>query len=77
MAIDSKSLFARASVSNSSPYQGEQTLITYKIYTLVDLTQLDGKLPTLDGFQIQEIPLPRTKEFSIEQYNGRNYRTVT
>ena len=40
------------------------------------MRELDGKLPTLDGFQIQEIPLPRTKEFSIEQYNGRNYRSV-
>ena len=66
-----------ATASRTSVHEQEAILLTYKIYTLVDLTQLDGKLPTLDGFQIQEIPLPRTKEFSIEQYNGRNYRTVT
>ena len=75
--ISAKDLFMTATASRTSVHEQEAILLTYKIYTLVDLTQLDGKLPTLDGFQIQEIPLPRTKEFSIEQYNGRNYRTVT
>jgi hypothetical protein len=75
--ISAKDLFMTATASRTSVHEQEAILPTYKIYTLVDLTQLDGKLPTLDGFQIQEIPLPRTKEFSIEQYNGRNYRTVT
>ena len=65
-----------ATASRTNVHEQEAILLTYKIYTLVDLTQLDGKLPTLDGFQIQEIPLPRTKEFDIEQYNGRNYRSV-
>ena len=75
--ISAKDLFMTATASRTSVHEQEAILLTYKIYTLVDLTQLDGKLPTLDGFQIQEIPLPRTKEFSIEQYQGRNYRTVT
>ena len=75
--ISAKDVFMTATASRTSVHEQEAILLTYKIYTLVDLTQLDGKLPTLDGFQIQEIPLPRTKEFSIEQYNGRNYRTVT
>ena len=74
--ISSKDLFMTATASRTNVHEQEAVLLTYKIYTLVDLTQLDGKLPTLDGFQIQEIPLPRTKEFQLEQYNGRNYRTV-
>lgn len=74
--ISSKDLFMTATASRTSVHEQEAILLTYKIYTLVDLRELDGKLPTLDGFQIQEIPLPRTKEFSIEQYNGRNYRSV-
>lgn len=74
--ISGKELFMTATASRTQVHEQEAILLTYKIYTLVDLTQLDGKLPTLDGFQIQEIPLPHTKEFSIEQYNGRNYRTV-
>ena len=74
--ISAKDLFMTATASRTSVHEQEAILVTYKIYTLVDLRELDGKLPTLDGFQIQEIPLPRTKEFSIEQYNGRNYRSV-
>lgn len=74
--ISAKDLFMTATASRTQVYEQEAVLLTYKIYTLVDLTQLDGKLPTLDGFQIQEIPLPHTKEFSVETYNGRNYRTV-
>ncbi len=74
--IPANELFMTATASRTNVHEQEAILVTYKIYTLVDLTQMDGKLPTLDGFQIQEIPLPRNKEFTIEQYNGRNYRTV-
>lgn len=74
--VSSKDLFITATASRTNVHEQEAILVTYKIYTLVDLTELDGKLPALDGFQIQEIPLPRTKEFQLEQYNGRNYRSV-
>lgn len=74
--VSSKELFMTATASRTNVHEQEAILVTYKIYTLVDLTQLDGKMPTLDGFQIQEVPLPRTKEFQLEQYNGRNYRSV-
>lgn len=74
--ISAKDLFMTATASRTNVYEQEAILVTYKIYSLVNLTELDGKLPTLDGFQIQEVPLPRNKEFQLEQYNGRNYRTV-
>ena len=69
-------LFMTATASRTNVYEQEAILITYKVYTLVQITQLDGKLPTLDGFQIQEIPLPRNKTFELERYNGRNYNSV-
>lgn len=75
-AISGSDLFMTATASRTNIYEQEAILLTYKVYTLVNLTQLEGKLPTLDGFQIQEIPLPNNKEFSIENYNGRNYHTV-
>ena len=74
--VSSSDLFMTATASRTTVHEQEAILLTYKIYTTVNLTQLDGKLPTLDGFQIQEIPLPRNKEFQLEQYNGRNYRSV-
>lgn len=74
--ISSSDLFMTATASRTKVFEQEAILLTYKLYTLVNITQLEGKLPTLDGFQIQEIPLPRNKEFDMEQYNGRNYRSL-
>lgn len=74
--ISTNDLFMTATLSRTNVYEQEAVLLTYKIYTLVNLTQLEGKLPTLDGFQIQEVSLPRNKNFQLEQYNGRNYRSV-
>ncbi len=75
-SVSGSDLFMTATASRTRVYEQEAILLTYKIYTTLNLTQLDGKLPTLDGFQIQEIPLPRNKEFQLEQYHGRNYRSV-
>ena len=51
--------------------------LTYKVYTLVGLTQLSGKMPDLKSFYTREVPLPQEKSFKIETFNGRQYRTVT
>ena len=58
-------------------HEQEPVLLTYKVYTLVDLTQLEGKMPDLTGFHTQEIPLPQQKSFHVERINGRPYRCVT
>lgn len=44
---------------------------------MVDLTQLIGKMPDLKGFHTQELELPQQKNFKVEMFNGRPYRTVT
>ena len=74
--ISRDELFITAEASRTRVHEQEAILLTYKLYTLVNLTQLDGKLPSLNGFQIQELPLPRNKKYSLESYNGRNYQTV-
>lgn len=74
--ISPTDLFMTATASRTTVYKQEAILLTYKLYTLVNITQLDGKLPTLDGFQIQEVDLPRNKEFQLEQYKGKNYHAV-
>ena len=76
-AISHNDLFIRVSANKRHVVEQEPILLTYKVYTLVDLTQLDGKMPDLKGFHTQEVPLPQQKSFSVEQLNGRNYRTVT
>ena len=76
-AITANELFIRVSANKKHVVEQEPVLLTYKVYTLVDLTQLEGKMPDLQGFHTQEVPLPQQKSFSIEQLNGRPYRTVT
>ena len=75
--ISGSDLFIRVSASKKRVVEQEPVLLTYKVYTLVSLTQLEGKMPDLKGFHTQEIPLPQEKSFKIEQFNGRNYKTVT
>ena len=75
--ISGNDLFVRVSANKRRVHEQEPILLTYKVYTLVDLTQLEGKMPDLTGFHTQEVPLPTQKSFHVENVNGRNYRCVT
>lgn len=75
--ITAGDLFVKVSASKGRVHEQEPVLLTYKVYTLVDLTSLDGKMPDLKGFHTQEIPLPQQKSFHVEKLNGRNYNCVT
>lgn len=75
--ISDKDLFIKVTANKKRVHEQEPVLLTYKVYTLVDLTQLEGKMPDLTGFHSQEIPLPRQKSFHIERVNGKTYRAVT
>lgn len=75
--ISGSDLFIKVSANKRRVHEQEPILLTYKVYTLVDLTQLEGKMPELNGFHTQEVSLPQQKSFKIEQVNGRPYRTVT
>jgi len=70
-------LFIKVTANKQRVHEQEPILLTYKVYTLVDLSQLEGKMPDLTGFHSQEIPLPQQKSFHIERVNGRAYRAVT
>ena len=74
--ITDKDLFITASASKTKEYEQEAILLTYKVYTVVDLRQLYGDMPDLKGFHTQEVELPVQKTFSLEHYNGRNYNTT-
>jgi len=54
--LGSKDLFVRASVNKSNPYQGEQIIVTYKIYTRVPVAEYSiTKAPGLSGFWTQDL----------------------
>lgn len=74
--ITANDLFIKASVSKKQVYEQEAVLLTYKVYSLVNLSQLSGGIPELEGFHVQEIDLPQQKSFTMEEYNGKNYGVV-
>ena len=76
-AISGGDLFIRVSASKRRVIEQEPILLTYKVYTLVGLTDLSGKMPDLKNFYTREVPLPNQKSFSVEMLNGRPYKTVT
>lgn len=75
--ISGSDLFIKVSANKSRVHEQEPILLTYKVYTLVELTSLNGKMPDLKSFYSQEIPLPQQKKFTVEHVNGKPYRTVT
>ena len=48
--ISGTDLFIRVSANKREVHEQEPILLTYKVYTLVELTQLKGDMPDLTGF---------------------------
>lgn len=73
--ISSKNLFVKASVNKNSPYQGEQVIVTYKIYTRIPVSEYSvTKVPALTGFWTENLmkdnaPLKQYRE----TINGAEY----
>lgn len=74
--ISANDLFITATASKTIVHEQEAILLTYKVYTVVNLRQLYGKMPDLKGFHTQEVELPQQKTFTLEHYKGRNYNTT-
>lgn len=75
--ISNEQVFIRTHLSKTNAYEQEAILVTYKLYTLVDVVQcVNRKMPDFNGFMKQEIEQSQNKQFSYENYNGKNYGTV-
>ena len=74
--ITNQDLFITATATKTTVYEQEAILLTYKVYTLVNLTELYGDMPKLTNIYTQEVELPQKKTFTLEHYNGRNYNTT-
>lgn len=75
--VSNKELFVIASVNKTTAYEQEALLLTYKIYTTVNLRGFNNvKLPDFKGFHSQEIELPNDRRWALEHYEGKNYQTT-
>ncbi len=68
-------LFLRAQISNSTPFQGEQTIITYKLYTSLPISNIDvSNINSFPGFWSKDL-FQNIKEYpqSREVINGQEF----
>ena len=69
-------IFLKAIVDKSKAYQGEQITVSYKLYTRIDIIDMEiKKSPAYIGFWSQEIELPRKRPYQ-EIVNNVSYTVV-
>ena len=74
--IGSNELYMTVTASKKKIYEQEAVLLTYKLYTLVNIQQIAGEMPQLDGFHVQEVDSKAQMSLKYERVNGRNYGTA-
>ena len=69
--------FVEASIDNMAPYRGEQVILTYTLFTRVDVTGFDEKMPRYKGFWVEELFSPTKLQLRKVQKNGIQYHAAT
>jgi len=76
-SISGDNIFIKTNVSKTNVYEQEAILVTYKLYTLVDVVQCaPKKMIDFNGFLKQDLEQSKNKQSSLENFNGRNYITA-
>jgi len=76
--ISPEDLFMKATVNKRQVYQNEPVILTYKIYTLVNISNLSmSKEPGTAGFWVEEYPMNQQLPTSYEVVNGKRYTVAT
>lgn len=72
-----KSLFIKADVDRTNVYQGQQLIVTYKVYTSVGIedSQVDV-IPSLNGFWSEDVKQGQQTQWRVETYKGRQYNVA-
>ena len=74
--IDSKELYVNVTANRQKIYEQEAVMLTYKLYTLVNIRGIDGDMPQIDGCHVQEMDRGAQLSLKYENVNGRNYGTA-
>lgn len=70
-----ENLFIRVTVDKNKVYVGEQVTATYKLYTRLSMDMHISKMPSLNGFWMEDIEKPGgNNDHTEEMYNGRPYQ---
>lgn len=69
--------FIEAEIDNDTPYRGEQVIITYTLFTKVDVSSFDDELPKYKGFWTEELFTAKKLQLQKVQKNGSQYYAAT
>ena len=74
--IGSNELYMTVTANRQKIYEQEAVMLTYKLYTLVNIQQISGEMPQIDGCHVQELDRQAQLSLKYERVNGRNYGTA-
>ena len=69
--------FIEAELDKDAPYRGEQVIITYILFTQVDVSSFDDELPKYQGFWTEELFAAKKLQLIKVQKNGSQYHAAT
>ena len=69
--------FIEAEIDKDTPYRGEQVIITYTLFTQVDVSSFDDELPKYKGFWVEELFTAKKLQLQKVQKNGSQYYAAT
>jgi hypothetical protein len=73
-SISSSDAFIRTIVSKTKVYEQEALIVTYRLYTTLQVTNVGSiEFPEFNGFIVEDYDLPRNRQLQLEHYNGKNY----
>lgn len=69
--------FIRAIVSKDRIYEQEGFMVTFKLYTTLNVVDFGRiEFPEFEGFLVEELDVPSNQQLQMEHYEGRNYYTA-
>ena len=74
--IANNELYMTVTANRQKIYEQEAVMLTYKLYTLVNIQQISGEMPQIDGCHVQELDREAQLTLKYERVNGRNYGTA-
>ncbi len=76
--VSNKDLFVTATISKTNVYEQEAVVLTYKVYTRVQLQGFNNvTLPDFKGFHSQEMQISQPSSLKPENYKGSTYYATT
>ena len=75
--VSNEQIFVKQLFSKTRVYEQEAILVTYKLYTRLDVVQVGGvKFPEYKDFFVQDVELDPNRSWLVEHVDGYNYNTI-